>query len=58
VDDGSGREAKVAQASAFDAGAKLDAAGYPTGNERIDEVLRRHGAKPQGTWNWAFELGE
>ncbi len=27
------------------AGAKLDDAGYPTGNERVDEVLRRHGAK-------------
>jgi ankyrin repeat protein len=27
------------------AGAKLDAGGYPTGNERVDEVLRRHGAK-------------
>jgi ankyrin repeat protein len=27
------------------AGAKLDAAGYPTGNTRIDEVLRRYGAK-------------
>lgn len=29
----------------LDAGAKIDEAGYPTGNERIDEVLRRHGAK-------------
>jgi hypothetical protein len=27
------------------AGAKLNAAGYPTGNEGVDEVLRRHGAK-------------
>jgi hypothetical protein len=27
------------------AGAKLDAAGYPSGNEHVDEVLRRHGAK-------------
>ena len=27
------------------AGAKLDAAGYPTGNEQVDEVLRRYGAK-------------
>jgi hypothetical protein len=26
------------------AGARIDAVGYPTGNERIDEVLRRHGA--------------
>ena len=26
-------------------GAKVDAAEYPTGNERVDEVLRRHGAK-------------
>jgi hypothetical protein len=26
-------------------GAKLDAAGYPTGNERVDELLRNHGAK-------------
>ncbi len=24
---------------------KLEAAGYPTANERVDEVLRRHGAK-------------
>jgi hypothetical protein len=24
------------------AGAHLDAAGYPTGNERVDELLRRH----------------
>jgi len=29
----------------FAAGAKPDAAGYPAGNERVDEVLRRHGAK-------------
>lgn len=28
------------------AGAELDAAGYPTGSERVDDVLRRHGAKP------------
>ncbi len=27
-------------------GARLDAAGYPTENERVDEVLRHHGAKP------------
>ena len=27
------------------AGAKIEEAGYPTGNERVDEVLRRHGAK-------------
>jgi hypothetical protein len=46
VDDGSGLEAKGAQAFAFEIGAKLDAAGYATGNERVDEVLRRHGAKP------------
>jgi ankyrin repeat protein len=26
------------------AGAKIEAAGYPTGNERVDELLRRHGA--------------
>jgi hypothetical protein len=26
------------------AGARLDAAGYPTGHERVDEVLRRSGA--------------
>jgi hypothetical protein len=30
------------------AGARLDAAGYPTGNERVDEVLRRHGAPSGG----------
>ncbi len=29
----------------LDAGANIDEAGYPTGNERVDEVLRRHGAK-------------
>lgn len=28
------------------AGAKVQEAGYPTGNERLDELLRRHGAKP------------
>ncbi|MDB5309467.1 MAG: ankyrin repeat protein [Gemmataceae bacterium] len=28
----------------IDAGARLDAAGYPTGNERVDELLRRRGA--------------
>jgi hypothetical protein len=27
------------------AGAKIEGADYPTGNERVDEVLRRHGAK-------------
>ena len=27
------------------AGANIEEAGYPTGNERVDEVLRRHGAK-------------
>jgi hypothetical protein len=27
------------------AGAKVEAAGYPTGKERLDEVLRRFGAK-------------
>ena len=27
------------------AGARLDAAGYPSGNDQIDEILRRHGAK-------------
>jgi hypothetical protein len=26
------------------AGARVDAVGYPTGNERVDELLRRHGA--------------
>jgi len=29
----------------LDAGANIDEAGYPTGNYRIDELLRRHGAK-------------
>jgi hypothetical protein len=29
----------------LDAGAKVEGADYPTGNERVDEVLRRHGAK-------------
>ncbi len=29
----------------IDAGANIDASGYPTGNERVDEVLRRRGAK-------------
>jgi len=27
------------------AGARLDAAGFPSGNDQIDEILRRHGAK-------------
>lgn len=27
------------------AGANVDEAGYPSGNKRVDEVLRRHGAK-------------
>ena len=30
----------------IDAGAKVEEADYPTGNERVDEVLRRHGANP------------
>jgi hypothetical protein len=29
----------------LDAGARVEAADYPTGNERVDEVLRRHRAK-------------
>lgn len=29
------------------AGAKIDDAGYPTGNERVDELLRRHGTKSE-----------
>jgi hypothetical protein len=29
----------------LEAGAKIEEADYPTGNERVDEVLRRHGAK-------------
>ena len=29
----------------LDAGAKVEAADYPTGNERVDKVLQRHGAK-------------
>lgn len=29
----------------LDAGAKIEGADYPTGNERVDEVLRRYGAK-------------
>jgi ankyrin repeat protein len=28
------------------AGANVDAAEYPSGNAEVDEVLRRHGAKP------------
>ncbi|MBI4165337.1 MAG: ankyrin repeat domain-containing protein [Acidobacteria bacterium] len=31
----------------INAGARLDAVGYPTENERVDEVLRRYGAKAQ-----------
>jgi hypothetical protein len=27
------------------AGARLDAAGFTTGNERVEELLRRHGVK-------------
>ena len=29
----------------LEAGADIDEAEYPTGNERVDEVLRRHGCK-------------
>ena len=29
----------------LDAGAKVEAADYPTGNERVDKVLQRHGAR-------------
>lgn len=29
------------------AGANVDAAEYPSGNARVDEILRRHGAKSQ-----------
>jgi hypothetical protein len=29
----------------LEAGARVEKAGYPTGNERVDEVLRRHGPK-------------
>ncbi|MFY9610065.1 MAG: hypothetical protein WAU45_15805 [Blastocatellia bacterium] len=29
------------------AGADIDKAAYPTGNKRVDEVLRRHGAKSE-----------
>jgi hypothetical protein len=29
----------------LNAGARVEGADYPTGNERVDEVLRRHGAK-------------
>jgi hypothetical protein len=29
----------------IDAGANIDASGYPTGNELVDEVLRRRGGK-------------
>ena len=28
------------------AGARIEEAGYPTGNEPVDDVLRRHGAQP------------
>ena len=31
----------------LDAGAKVEGADYTTGNERVDEVLRRHGAKSE-----------
>ena len=30
----------------IEAGARIEGAGYPTGNEAVDAVLRRHGAKP------------
>jgi hypothetical protein len=30
---------------AIRAGANIDEADYPTGDERVDELLRRHGAK-------------
>jgi hypothetical protein len=29
------------------AGAKIEGADYPTGNEKVDEVLRRHGCRPE-----------
>jgi hypothetical protein len=31
----------------LNAGANVDAAEYPSGNARVDEILRRHGAKSQ-----------
>lgn len=31
-------------AALLDAGAQVEAAAYPSGDERVDEVLRRHGA--------------
>jgi hypothetical protein len=30
----------------IEAGARIEGAGYPTGNEAVDAVLSRHGAKP------------
>lgn len=30
----------------IEAGARIEEAGYPTGSEAVDAVLRRHGAKP------------
>jgi len=33
--------------SLLEAGANVDAAEYPSGNARVDEILRRHGAKAQ-----------
>ena len=30
------------------AGARLDAVKYPSGSERVDEVLRQHGANASG----------
>jgi len=32
------------------AGAKIEEADYPTGSERVDEVLRRHGEMIVGTF--------
>ena len=29
----------------IDAGAKVEEADYPTGNEAVDQLLRRHGAR-------------
>ena len=32
----------------INAGVRLDVTGYPTGNERVDQVLQQHGAKAEG----------
>jgi len=40
------------------AGARLDAAGFTTGDECVDEVLRRHGPRARGAAELRVRQGE